>query len=331
MLVALAPDGTRLEAPSAVKGPNFSCPGCKETVKLAKGRIRRHYFAHLNGSVCRYATKETWQHEQGKTDIAAALRARGVECDLEVDVLSIDGDRRADVLVTAPGGEYQIAIEVQHSPIDYSALETRTGAYITAGFAVVWVPVLDRGKLEKPGRIEGTNFYYFGQYSAPPWQIWIHALQGRLWFYDPVIRAFWVGKFDKSMIYENPRTWFDGGSEQSSGGYWRSSTRWSTLFLEGPFELAQMRLRRFKRPASKGNGFRLPEGRIADFMFLDEPVGEQMPLRIGSAIAGVNSLYYRPEILLNGEWVEVGFRVVELPGAAVNQSGPAHGADSAAA
>ncbi len=306
-----------------MKGPNFSCPGCKGSVKLAKGRIRRHYFAHLRGSACSYATRETWQHEQGKTDIAAALRARDIECDLEVDVLSIEGDRRADVLVTAPKAEYQIAVEVQHSPVDYSALEARTRAYISAGIAVVWVPVLDRGKLETPGRIEGTDFYYFAQYSAPPWQTWINALQGRLWFYDPVIRAFWLGQLDKSMLYENPRTWFDGGSEQSSGGYWRSSSRWSTLFLEGPLDLAQMRLRRFKRPAGKGHGFILPEGRIADFTRLNEAVGERMPLRIGSAIAGVNSVYYRPEILSGGEWIGAAYRIVDLPGVVIDQTASA--------
>lgn len=323
MLIALRGDNrARIEAAQAAKGLAYTCPGCGESVTLAKGRIRRPYFGHRPGAFCSYAALETWEHQQAKEDFAAAYRARSLSCDVEVEVLSIDGDRRADVLLNAPGDGYRVALELQHSTLDYATLERRTGAYLAAGVAVIWVPILIRKRLGEPSRIAGTEIFYVNRYSAPPWQLWIHDLQGRLWFYDPVTRGVWRGMLDKCMLYRNPTSWFEDGDEHSAGGAWYASERWSSLFLQGPFSLSQLRARRVKRAPRKRRGYHLPGDIGADFVLVDEPADYAMPVRIGlaqSETAG-GFHHYRVEHRVGDAWVAASLAGMPLPHAVA----PAH-------
>ncbi len=111
----------------------LSCPGCGEPVTLAKGRIRRPYFGHRPGAVCSYAALETCAGASaGQGATLPPLIARGsLSCDVEVEVLSVDGDpARRRVLLHAPGEAYRVALEVQHSTLDYATLERHTGAWL---------------------------------------------------------------------------------------------------------------------------------------------------------------------------------------------------------
>ena len=318
MLIAVATsDGARAEAGLGTKGVSYACPGCGKPVTLAKGRIRRPYFAHRPGVVCSYAALETWEHQQAKEDFAAAYRARDLACDIEAEVLSIDGDRRADVLLHAPADAYRVALEVQHSTLDYAALEGRTAAYLSAGVPVIWIPVLVRKRLGEPQRIARTNIYYVSHYSAPPWQAWVHDLQGRLWFYDPVTRGVWRGMLDDCMLYRNPTSWFADGEERSAGGDWHSSERWSSLFLEGPYGLSRLRARRVKWLARKRRSYRLPGGIGADFMLADEAADYSIPARIGAAEAEVGGgfRYYRVEYRADDGWINAPLEAATLPDA----------------
>lgn len=318
MLIGLrSDDRTRIEAAQAAKGPPYACPGCGEPVTLAKGRIRRPYFGHRPGAVCSYAALETWEHQQGKEDFAAAYRARSLACDIEAEVLSIDGDRRADVLLHAPGDAYRVALELQHSTLDYAALERRTSAYLTAGVPVIWVPILVRKRLGEPRRIDGTDIFYVSHYSAPPWQWWIHDLQGQLWFYDPVTRGTWRGVLDACMLYRNPTSWFADGDEHSAGGHWYASERWSSLFLQGPFDLSRLRARRTKWAARKRRAYHLPGGIGADFMLAGEAPDYSMPVRIGATEAETAGgfRYYRVEYRVDDQWVAAALAGSALPDA----------------
>lgn len=318
MLIALrGDDRARIEAAQAAKGPAYSCPGCGEPVTLAKGRIRRPYFGHRPGAVCSYAALETREHQQAKEDFAAAYRTRGLSCDVEVEVLSIDGDWRADVLLRAPGDGYRVALEVQHSALDYATLERRTGAYLAAGVAVVWVPILVRKGLGDPSRIAGSEIFYVSRYSAPPWQLWIHDLQGQLWFYDPVIRGVWRGMLDKCMLYRNPTSWFEDGEEHSASGDWYASERWSSLFLQGPFSLSQLRARRVRWAPRKRRSYHLPGGIGATFVLVDEPVDYAMPVRIGPAqIETAGGFHHYPvEHRVGDAWVGASLEGMPLPDA----------------
>ncbi|MDE2365139.1 MAG: hypothetical protein KGM42_20880 [Hyphomicrobiales bacterium] len=316
MLVAINnADDRRVEAGHAVKGPAYSCPGCKAPVALAKGRIRRAYFGHRPGAACSYAALETWEHQQAKEDFATAYRARGLMCDVEIAVLSIDGDRRADVLLHAPDDAYRVALEVQNSPLDYTALEVRTTAYLAASVPVIWVPILIRKRLGDVQRIAGTNIYHVSHFSAPPWQLWVQDLQGGLWYYDPVARCIWRGLLDDCMLYRNPTSWFADGDEHSAGGHWYSSERWSSLFLEGPFDLSHLRVRRVKRALRKRRTYHLPAGIGADFILADEPRDYAMPARIGRTKAdGPGDFhYYRAEHRIDDQWVGASLEASVLP------------------
>ena len=316
MLIALrGDDRARIEAAQAAKGPAYACPGCGEPVTLAKGRIRRPYFGHRPGAVCSYAALETWEHQQAKEDFAAAYRARSLSCDVEVEVLSVDGDRRADVLLHAPGEAYRVALEVQHSTLDYATLERRTGAYLAAGVAVIWVPILIRKRLGETNRIAGTEIFYVSHYSAPPWQLWVLDLQGQLWFYDPVTRGVWRGMLDNCMLYRNPTSWFADGDEHSAGGDWYASERWSSLFLQGPFSLSQLRARRVKWAPRKRRSYYLPGGIGADFVLADEPADYTMPVRIAAAETETarGFHYYRVEHRVDNAWVGASLAEMPLP------------------
>jgi competence protein CoiA len=260
---------------------------------------------------------ETWEHQQAKEHFAAAYRARGLVCDIEAEVLSIDGDRRADVLLHAPGDAYRVALEVQHTTLDFAALESRTAAYLRAGVPVIWIPILVRKRLGEPQRIAGTNIYYVSHYSAPPWQAWIHDLQGRLWFYDPIARGAWRALLDDCMLYRNPTSWFADGEERSAGGDWYSSERWSSLFLEGPYDLSQLRVRRLTWHARKRRSYRLPMGIGADFMLADEAADYSIPVRIGAAQGKVGGgfFYYRVEYRADGRWVSAALETAGFPDA----------------
>ena len=109
-------------------------------------------FGHRAGTACAYAARETWERQQAKEDFAAAFRARGLACEVEADVLSSEGDRRADVLLHAPGDAFRLALEIQHSVVDYATLERCTQAYLAAGVPVAWLAVLDRKRLGTPFR-----------------------------------------------------------------------------------------------------------------------------------------------------------------------------------
>lgn len=316
MLTALSGDPPqRCEAGLAVKGLPYVCPGCGEPVVLAKGRIRRHYFGHRAGAACAYAARETWEHQQAKEDFAAAFRARGLACEVEADVLSSEGDRRADVLLHAPGNAYRVALEIQHSVIDYAALERRTRGYLAAGVPVAWLAVLDRKRLGTPSRIAGTNIFYVSHYSAPPWQLWVHDLQGELWFYDPVVRGVWRGLFDNCMLYRNPTSWFADGDEHSAGGHWYASERWSSLFVEGPFALASLRVQRARWAFRKRRAYHLPGG-IGAALLLDgeeavAPLGARLGATQADTVGGVH--YYRVEQRVDGAWAGATMEDVPLP------------------
>lgn len=287
---------------------------------LAKGRIRRAYFAHRPGAVCTYATLESWEHQQAKEDFAAAYRARGLTCEIEAAVLSVVGDRRADVLLHAPKGDYKIAIEVQLSPLDYADLETRTAAYFSCGTPVIWVPVLQRKRLDTVQRIAGTNVYYLGQYATPAWQVWLDDLQGKLWFYDPIARGIWRASLDACMLYRNPSSWFADGEEQSGGGYWYSSGKWNSLFLEGPYSLASVRVKRVKLLWRKRRTYVLPAGIAADFVIDGEPPDYRLPAKLAVAeVEHGDFHFYRVERQFEGVWHPAQLEEVTLPDCVVER------------
>ena len=319
MLIGLVKESKkRVEATFADKRISYICPGCEADVRLAKGRIRRPYFGHRPGATCSYGAFESWEHQQAKEDFAAAYRGRGFACEIEAEVLSGAGDRRADVLLHPLKGDYAIAIEVQHSPLDYTALEVRTAAYFECKTPVIWVPILQRKRLDAVQRIEGTDIFYVGQYGTPAWQTWLHDLHGQLWFYDPVSRGLWRARLDACMSYKNPTSYFADGQEQSGGGYWYESSRWDSLFLEGPYSLASARIHRVKLQRRKRRSYVLPAGIAADFLIEGDPVNYRLPAKLAVAKVEHGQFnFYRVEHIRDDQWHPARLEPVSLPEAIV--------------
>ncbi len=96
---------------------------------------------------------------------------------------------------------------------------------LAAGVAVKYRCQSHPEASRRNNRIAGTEIFYVSHYSAPPWQLWVHDLQGQLWFYDPVTRGVWRGMLDNCMLYRDPTSWFADGDEHNAGGDWYASER----------------------------------------------------------------------------------------------------------
>ena len=189
----------------------------------------------------------------------------GYLADYEVVVLSGGGDRRADLYVTSQDRQTSFAIEVQHTPILYDAMEHRTKAYMAINLPVMWLGILTK-KMRGASELTSSGLL-IRQYSIRPWEKWAHALCfKKLWFIDPIEENLWMGHFTDHLIDVPISSWYaEGGEERSVGGYSRKSKRWRTLHLEGPHQLHDLTTTIKWRQPWLSNTFNLPGGRIAIF------------------------------------------------------------------
>lgn len=260
-------NGARAEAADAIRGNLHVCPECRMPVTLRRGSIKIAHFAHKPPTNCTWAKGETREHLQAKIIVRDGFRCMGYEAEYEVEVLSSGGDRRADILVALPATGEKWAIEVQHSPLLYPAIQQRTEAYITAGLPVMWMGILTQ-KMKMEGLASGSSLV-IEQYSIRPWEKWAQAFAyGELWYVDPDDCTLWCGSFDDHMLHVPSTSWYEsGGVEQSAGGYSRRSKRWRTLTLRGPFNFSGFKLYTRWRKAWQSAAFALPAGRIAGIGF----------------------------------------------------------------
>jgi competence protein CoiA len=223
-----------------------------------------HHFAHKPLSDCSWAKGETREHLLAKTVIRDAFRARSFQAEFEAEVLSSGGDRRADVLLTYASGA-RVAIEVQHTPILYDAIERRTSAYIAAGVPVIWVSILSKKMRENATTV--SSGLHIKQHVIRPWEKWAHAFYFKnLWFIDPDEKTLWRGVFSDHHTEVPVSSWYNEyGEEQTVGGYSRISKKWKTLDLNGPKLLSDVEISFSFRNAWKSKAFSLPEGRLANF------------------------------------------------------------------
>jgi hypothetical protein len=263
MLIALLAN-QRVEAWGAAKGPIYYCPNCSAEVILKQGRIVIHHFAHKPPTDCSWASGETREHLLSKTVIRDAYRERGYQADYEVEVLSGMGDRRADVLLTNATGT-KVAIEVQHTPILYDAIERRTSAYMAANIPVIWVGILS--KKMKEDATSTKDGLEIEQYVIRPWEKWAHAFYFKeLWYIDPEGQTLWKGQFADYLIDVEETSWYNEyGEEETRGGYSRVSKKWKTLSLRGPVPLVEAKIGLKFRKAWASKAFSLPKGKFAHF------------------------------------------------------------------
>jgi len=76
------------------------------------------------------------------------------------------------------------------------------------------------------------------RYTPRAWEKWCHAAYfGRVYYWEDGQRLQAV-HYDAYYIHVASSTWFEGGVEQSAGGYNRMSRRWRTPKLGVPVLLA---------------------------------------------------------------------------------------------
>jgi hypothetical protein len=261
MLVALN-QATRIEAWDAEKGPRYRCPNCGSEVVLRKGRIVAHHFAHKPPVTCSWARGETQAHLAAKKLLRDIFARRGLRTEVEYEVLSSGGDRRADVLVWARNGT-RVAFEVQNQPLDFGAIERRTLAYMAAQVPVIWVGLI---KAEAIASAEKTPVgCVISKYTVRPWEKWAHAYSmGSLWFIEPDSEQLWQGTLKEHLIEVPSSLWYStSGEEQSAGGYTRHSKKWRTLHLKGPIAPNAVSIKRFVRQRWSSKSFTVPGGSAA--------------------------------------------------------------------
>ena len=258
MLVALH-ENSRLDAFSAKKGLSYVCPNCGDDVILKQGRIVIHHFAHKPPTDCSWAKGETREHLLAKTLIRDAFRAKSYQAEFEAEVLSGSGDRRADVLLTNGSGA-RFAIEIQHTPILYDAIERRTGAYAAARVPVIWVGILSKKMKEDATTV--AHGLQIEQYVIRPWEKWAHAYYFKnLWFIDVEEQSLWRGVFSDYRIDVPVSSWHNEyAEEQTVGGYSRISKKWKTLDLHGPKQLSEVGISVSSRKTWESKTFSLPGG-----------------------------------------------------------------------
>lgn len=120
----------RIYAYHAVRGVDYYCPECQGRLRVRAGRqIRAHFFHLTSKENCR---------QQGKSEEHLFLqnsicRALGPSAAMEVRFDEIG--RIADVFCQ----ERRLVVEVQCSPISDEEIRSRTEAYESLGYSVIWI------------------------------------------------------------------------------------------------------------------------------------------------------------------------------------------------
>lgn len=267
MLIALC-DNRRIDAADALRENVHSCPNCGGEVILKCGQIVVAHFAHKPPTDCFWQEGETRAHLEAKKLVQESFRERGVRAEAEFVVETLVGDRRADVMVWTPSGKNRIAFELQHSSIDLKALEKRAWSYASAGIAQFWIPFV-RKIVWKEGVRREERGWFVARYPATSFEKWVHGLNGKLgmWMYDPSDRAFWHARLAPHRSYVEETSWYsEGGEEQYGGGFWKTSKKFRELSLDGPYALADLKLKLEHRRQSSLSHYSWPSCNFARFV-----------------------------------------------------------------
>jgi hypothetical protein len=234
-----------VEAAAARRGEAYRCRQCGALVTFKPGRVRTAHFAHRPDAACAFGGPMSAAHLAAQNLIATALRARGLEVELEAPLPGALGDRRIDVLTWPPGRPAaRIAIEVQASDLAEGLIEARTASYQAAGVAPLWLRLLDFGGFQTVQTLPFRRTVWIERYRAKAWERWAHDhLGGRLWFMDAGTGRLWRGLFVPAHR-SRERALLRGaaGEAPGRGADWATASQWVDLDLDGPFDLADVRL-----------------------------------------------------------------------------------------
>lgn len=300
MLTARAADADYVEAAHAVRGVAYACRGCRAPVILHAGRIRPWHFQHRPDAACAFGSKMSEAHLSAQRALAAALRQRGVEVELESWLPGLAGARRIDVLAYPPDSpDRQVAIEVQQVDITVEAIQARTASYRAQGVAPLWLRLCNFDRFEGVQRLACTGEAWIERYPVRSWERWAHDQTGGLWFYDAGARHLWRGRFTQAYGWREGSEWYEpGGIYQSNPGGYSPVTRWVGLALEGPYPPEALKLMRASVGGRVSAVFVPPEGTLPRWPLRRRVRAELLK---GSYLCEICEL----ERCVNGQWTPV--------------------------
>jgi competence protein CoiA len=244
-----------VEAAEAGRDAAYRCRGCGAAVVLKTGQIRIAHFAHKPDAACAFGAGMSLAHLTAQRRIAEALRSRGVNAELEAAAPSLAGDRRIDVLAwPTERPTARIAIEVQASALTPALIAARSRSYEAEAIAPLWIRLVDFGAFEAVQTLPFRGTVWIEGRRVAAWERWAHdQLGGRLWFLDQGTLLAWRGTFVPAHRHR-PRSSACGpdGEERSRRADWRDRLQRADLELEGPFDLASLRLNRGRAPGADG-------------------------------------------------------------------------------
>ncbi len=303
MLTACNAAEAYVEAGVARRGESYACRQCGAPVTFKPGRVRAAHFAHRPDAGCAFGAPMSPAHLAAQERLADALRRRGLQVELEAAFTGPEGARRIDVLTWPPDRpEARVAIEVQASDLAASLIEARTADYQTLGVAPLWLRLLDFATLPPVQTLPFRGTAWVERYRARAWEHWAHDhLGGRLWFMDAGTGRVWRGLFVAAHRFRERAAMRGAAGEATTrAADWTPAVQWVDLELDGPFTLADLRLR---RGAIQG-----PDGRRRAFAWFVPPGGETerppfaAPLRIRFQDERAGQSRH-PEVLVDGHWV----------------------------
>lgn len=178
-------------------GP-FFCPICNEPLRLHKGNLRVHHFAHLPNATCTYGAGESEAHRRAKESIYLAFQQNGTISILEAPL----GDLRPDIMAII--NNEIVGIEVQASSISLEEITRRTIAYSQRAVAVVWLICEPVPTANEQARFKWQHRFLHGMYF------------GRVYYY---------GNQDKVIpVHLQPSYGYSDGGEYGGGGTYRHKT-----------------------------------------------------------------------------------------------------------
>lgn len=112
---------------------SYTCPACRQPVRLKQGKLMRSHFAHVRLADCQFFQEnESAEHLDLKATIYRNLLSAGVPVQIEAVLPELG--QVADVLV-----DNRLVLEVQCSRLSSDRLLERTLAYRQAGYQVIWL------------------------------------------------------------------------------------------------------------------------------------------------------------------------------------------------
>jgi competence protein CoiA len=308
VLTARAAAEPYVEAAQARRGEAYCCRICGAPVTFKPGRVRAAHFAHRADTACAFGARMSPAHLAAQARIAEALRARGLAVEMEAPLTAPGRDggedaRRIDVLTWPPDRPAaRIAIEVQASDLTADAIEARTASYQAMEVAPLWLRLLDFGAFPAVQTLPFRGTVWIERYPAKAWERWIHDhLGGRVWFMDSGTGLVWRAQFAPAHRHrERGLLRNAGGETPGRGADWTLAARWVDLELDGPFDLAALRLRR----GPVGG----PDGQTRRFAWFVPPGEESLEPPFPPAIRAVFQPEARGEtrhsqVQRNGDWI----------------------------